>query len=115
MIHPLAKEFDRFLASNLRSTWLEVRSVHAYVRKSQRFIDGRLRNFIDIANVRVAKAKRGKGVFKGLVQLAMQVDSYEGVYVECVMNEQLAAHLNRNNWTMIDRSPPDFYKRKDTI
>lgn len=80
-----------------------------YVRINRRSLNGRIYNKVfDIASVEVKARQRGKGIFTKLVERLLARGLI--VYVESVMNDRLAAWLERNGFTRIDRYDRSYFR-----
>ena len=94
----------RFLASNLRNTWMSGSGLAVYVRKSTRMIEGRMVSCLDIANMVAQRPGRGTG--GRFIEDAQLLNPYEAIFFENVQNDRLARRLERTGWTRLPDDPP---------
>jgi hypothetical protein len=87
------KEFIQDESTN--RSWINEEHICVYVRRSKRFIDGQLKDCLDLANVSVDEEERGKGIFsKFLIHFEKEaVNLNRTVYLENVLEKRLQKHL----------------------
>lgn len=85
-----------FFNSSQRNTWIESPQMKVYVRKGGHLdTDFQLRIFLDIASIEVCSECRHKGHFKAFLTLCQEIQPYDGILVENVLNDSLRAYLRR--------------------
>jgi hypothetical protein len=86
----------RFFISYTRNTWLYPEPVKVYVRKGLHLgTDRKMHHYLDIANITVDPKFRRQGHFKAFLALCQEIQPYDGIKVENVVNEDLCAYLRR--------------------
>ena len=89
-------KLNEFFASSLRSKWLRSEEICVYVRKGRHLgTDRQIHSYLDIANVYVDPKYRHQGHFKAFLALCQQLQPYDGILVEIVLDEDLRAYLRR--------------------
>jgi hypothetical protein len=96
------KELIRsFLSSKKINEWISFGEMEVYVRKSKRYFPSIKDGFIscfDVANVNVIDGEQGKGKFTSffdvVIELA-QVQGYDAIYIESVINSKFAESLSK--------------------
>lgn len=103
---------EHFLASEGANAWIESMGYSVYARKAAHYVDGSVKDTVDIASVqRLAGSPRR---FWELVQRTGEAAKFrlgiEYVFIENVLNPTLAQSLRRRQWTEIyDACVPSFY------
>lgn len=118
-------EFDDFLSSGKRNEWIshpknsDDPHIKAYVRKSKRYISGKIVSCLDIANVHVHPKHEGKGLFKDLithVENHVNEGKADGVCVESIQNPVLERNLRKHGYSEDKSSavpgPPNLFKMR---
>lgn len=83
-----------FFASPLRNTWLTSKPVSVYVRKGYHLgSDNKPHHYLDIANIEVEAFCRRQGHFKTFLALCQQIQPYDGIKCETVLNNLLYHYL----------------------
>ena len=98
---------------NLRNQWIYEKFLHAYVRRSQRLLNGKMDFCLDIASVEVDEKHRGKGIFVKFLTKAEQEAKKMNrkVFVESILNEKLLNFLLNRGYVMCENSnPPSVFK-----
>lgn len=104
---------DVFLANRkVRNQWLEDRWLKAYVRKANRFVDGRLQTSLDIATMSCERPGMGRG--SRFIELSHAKNPFEITFLENVINPKLVEHLISYGWVRDGRQDfaPCFYKQR---
>jgi ribosomal protein S18 acetylase RimI-like enzyme len=84
----------KFLDSPFRNKWLESEQMKVYVRKGVHLgTDHKVHHYLDIANVVVEPEFRRQGHFKAFLALCQEIQPYDGLKLENVLNEDLCAYL----------------------
>jgi GNAT superfamily N-acetyltransferase len=95
----IARELDEFIERPQRNAWLYADHIHVYVRKARRLApDKSMVATLDVANVEVEDGYRGEGIFTAFLRVASRTAHSHGmvIFVENVLNEQLALHLRES-------------------
>ena len=100
---------DEFLVNSQRNSYVKHhinRVVYTiYLRKGQRYIDGRLyHKVLDIGNI--TASRKGTGSFAVLhkhIMSSLWAHDFDGIYVESVLNDQFANHLLGLGYTQVNR------------
>ena len=91
-----------FLDSPQKTTWLNMvrgsTRLSVYVRKSRRYLEGRLQDAIDIATANAYP--QGTGLFTAFVEKVEQIAKERDliVFVESILNEQLISFFVRRGY-----------------
>ena len=86
----------RFFISYTRNTWLTGEYIKVYVRKGLHLgTDRKMHHYLDIANITVDPRFRRQGYFKAFLALCQEIQPYDGIKVENVLNDDLRAYLRR--------------------
>jgi hypothetical protein len=83
---------DHFKANQ----WLSDDKMQVYVRKANRYLEGKRKVTLDIANVEVYH--RGKGTFTRFLEAVHEMNPWDATYVECVLNPRFAAFFVKRFW-----------------
>lgn len=106
-------EINKFLASNLRHAWVAALGYDVYIKKGRHYLQGEIKNTVDISSVHSADPNSTPGRFWELVQKigaqAEETRSLEYVYIECVLSYKLASSLRHRGWIEVNTEPPSFY------
>jgi predicted GNAT family N-acyltransferase len=98
MSYPTLKDFIH--SKILRNSHIEEPDLVAYMRKSNRFIEGKMHEFLDIGRILVDSNKRGTGVFKKFLSdvenFARQLN--RGVFIESIMEPRLIDFLKNRGY-----------------
>lgn len=91
----LRKIMEKFLASPNRNQWLATPQMEVYVRKGMHMVNRHMYFFIDLASMTVKEEMQSQGLFKQTLELFKQLcgTTYQGVYLENVLNPRLAQYL----------------------
>lgn len=103
---------DDFLQSTLRNSHIADANYVAYVRKSQRLIEGQTLKMFDLSSVTVPIKCQGQGRFKALLTKLKLLKSFDGIFVECIQNEHLLRYLEREGFKIApgsDLVSPNYY------
>lgn len=90
-----------------RNAWLEIKGIKVYLRHSQRLIDEQMVPMLDIGSIEINPP--GKGTFKRLLQLIIQVCPHSYIFVENVHNKRFAEYFLKNGWKPSPCYPLCFY------
>lgn len=104
---------ERFLTSNLNREWVYVTTkkyeINAYLRKARRFINGKMVRTLDLASITVIPQHAG-GCSALLDRLEL-LNTFDMIFVESVLNEDLAAYLARRGYECIgEECQPNYFK-----
>ena len=92
----MRKQLIEFFHSPRRNAWVELPQMKVYLRKGFHLgSDRQVHKFLDIAAVEVAFRFQRQGVFKAFLALCQQIQPYDGLLIECILNEDLRAYLRR--------------------
>jgi hypothetical protein len=92
----MREHLNEFFDSSLRNTWIESRQMKVYVRKGGHLgTDRQIHHFLDIASVEVYLKYRHQGHFKAFLALCQEIQPYDGILVEIVLDDHLRAYLRR--------------------
>jgi hypothetical protein len=105
---------ERITQSNLasRAHIKEPNFAGLYVRLTRRYIDGAAyRPVLDIADVNVREACRGRGVFTAFLDRVRDRYPTLHLFVENVMEERFQKHLERYGFTVVEPrlDPPCYF------
>jgi len=107
------EQFSGFLLSSNRNIWLEDKKMAVYVRKSKRYLDNVLMNCVDIGSVNIEEKYRGKGTFSSFLKKIEKINPYKVIYIENILNDNLAKHFKKIKWIEIKGIVSSFYKKMD--
>ena len=114
---PLERELKQFIDSSRSQytarAWLENADMKVYVRKSKRFIEGKMVTALDIASVEVAPEKRSQGLFTRFLNLAHRMNPFDATYIENALDDRFAEYFWRRDWELTDDVTRCFYKKKN--
>ena len=108
--------FDMFIRSEkVRNTWIYERNIAIYVRRSRRFIAGKVTLCLDLASVEVVEKSRGIGIFTSFLDRFEEAATKlnRAVFVESILEPRLVSFLNRREYTNYQLSTdlcPSMYK-----
>lgn len=101
----MREKLTEFFNSPMRTRWIQSPTIDVYVRKGRHLCtDGQIHSYLDIANVEVKPEYRHQGRFKAFLALCQEIQPYEGILVEIVLDQHLRAYLRRlvqedSRWT----------------
>lgn len=99
----------------LYRSWVETKAIRAYLRKSQRLLDGVARQCLDIASVEIADEYQQQGLFTAFVLQAHELHMWEATYIEHAYNSIIAHWCRKRGWKCDPGSDPlSFYLLKET-
>jgi hypothetical protein len=105
-------KLKHFLDSKDRNGWLQYGTLHVYVRKSRRRIEGEsLQPCLDIAT---AECKTpGQGGFSNFLAHAIALCPFEYIYIENVLEERFQQFFLKHGFIRDQHHPSDycFYKK----
>lgn len=108
---------SQFLASTdgPPNQWIRERCMNVYVRKSKRYINGKMVDCLDFASVEVDERHRGKGYLKKfLVRFEQEATKLKrAVYVESILEPRLVPFLTRMGYKFVPNTAmisPSMYK-----
>jgi hypothetical protein len=101
----LISELDKFLNSSIRNQYIGDENISIYIRKSKRSIDGKLIDFLDIANISIDEKIQGKKVFTNLIQTIISKYPNTNIFVESILNPAVETVLNKFSFKR--KSGPD--------
>lgn len=87
-----------------------------YIRVTKRFIDGEMKNTIDIGSIDVKEKHQGKGIFREILKEIEDLAQKNKltIFIECIHNEILIKMLERRNYIFIKEEfsfgAPNVYK-----
>jgi len=89
------KALQEFLSSPIRNQWIMTPQMEVYVRKGGHMLNQHMYMFLDLANITVYE--QSQGIFKQTLEVFKELSSpsLQGVYIENVLNPQLAEYLRR--------------------
>ena len=85
-----------FFNSPKRNTWICTPTIDAYVRKGRHLgTDHQIHTYLDLANFDVKEQYQHQGHFKAFLALCQEIQPYEGILVEIVLDDNLRTYLRR--------------------
>lgn len=109
-------ELDDFIekSKNIKystNKWLEFDEFKVYVRKTNRFLFGKIYTSLDIASIEVCEREQRKGICKNFIKRVHDNNPFDVTYIENVLNHYLSDHLERNGWMATGSElPKSYYK-----
>ncbi len=108
-------ELERVIKLPKANEWIMHGPVKLYIRVGERVVDEKKVKAIDLANFEIVDEKeRGKGHFSTLLKLVNDLGkkySYDGIYVESILNPDLVTILDNKGYRTVTRyDPPSMYK-----
>ncbi len=88
------REIDKFLDGPERNKWIGDDNMEIFVRKSKRFIEGKIQDFFDFATVNLDASIRGKKVFTNLLETFITNYPYN-IFVESIQNPAVTHILKK--------------------
>lgn len=87
-----------------------------YVRRAQRLINRKITQCLDLASIEIHEDLQGQGIASAILDLMEEINPWDTVYVENVLNEDFANTLRKRGY-VTDRSgglegPPCLYKTR---
>lgn len=86
-------QIKTFLESPLTNTYISTKEMNLYVRKSKRFLEGKIYNCFDLARILVYEPNRGKGIFTKFYKELVSTYPEMNIFVESILNERFAERL----------------------
>lgn len=78
-----------------RNLHLHRRGFKVYVRRSERRLDDRWVNTLDVASISIPEKERGRGWFRSFRRIVEAVNPWDAVYYEAVINPDLDAYFRK--------------------
>jgi short-subunit dehydrogenase involved in D-alanine esterification of teichoic acids len=82
-----------------RNKWIYTNNVKIYVRKSKRFVENKLYDFIDIATIEIEN--KGVGIFTKLLEEIEKKFPNINIFVESILNDRLYNFLLKKDFKEI--------------
>jgi len=96
-----------FYDSGLRNSWLRNDNINIYVRKSKRFINNQMIDFLDLATIDIFP--QGQGIFtKLLSRILEQFD--DNIFIESILSERFLNFFIEKDFTIQDEVNHNVYK-----
>ena len=108
-------KLKEFLNGKLRNVWITTKRLSVYVRKGHHYINGKMNDTLDIANISVNKKYMGKGIGMKFVNEAHEIHQYSLTYIENVLNPSFDEKLRKGGWTIITGNIEPFCYFKSKI
>lgn len=103
-----------FVRSGANRAHIEAGHIRAYIRNTERLIEGKRRRSLEIGSVELQPIHQRKGRFSRWLTVVEQIAldyRFDVTYVECVHNIYLVRYLLKCNYTHADAlTPPNLYK-----
>jgi hypothetical protein len=94
-----------------RNKWILTDNVKLYIRKSKRFIENEMRDFLDISSVEVEP--KGEKLFTNLLDRIEKEFSDKNIFVESILNDRLYEFLLKRGYLKTnDEFDKNLYKLK---
>lgn len=104
--------FEDFIKSDLRNSYIEEDGMSIYVRKSKRIVNKEVLSFIDIANVVVDEEVRCKGFFTRFMNRL--VDEYSfNIYVESILSPHVERTCKKLGFVRTDPFNLNMHKLRE--
>ena len=85
-----------FFDSPTRNQWLYSEQIQVYLRKGRHLgFDGKIHHYLDIASIEVEADFRRQGLFKAFLALSQEIQPYDGIKIENVLNDDLKTYLRK--------------------
>lgn len=113
------KEFIEIAESKYsHNSWIQDDKIKVYLRKGRHVVHPHiLATTLDIGAVEVDEKFQKQGIWTNFLNQAITLNPWEGVYIECVHNLDLAASLFKRGWFQVAQSitsaPESFYMPKN--
>jgi hypothetical protein len=72
---------------------IENEEIHLYLRTGYHAVGSVGHWFLDLASIDIAQP--GRGLFSEILQYCQAVTPYDGIFVECIVNERLMRHMKK--------------------
>lgn len=122
MLSLIDNQIKDFLKDDFqRNCWIFDEGFKAYLRKSNRNINGIIIKCLDIASIEIIESERGKGIFKCFLKKIVTVnDKIQIIYVENILNPLFLIYFKKNSnlWTLDNKSTlfsPSYYCFTDNL
>ena len=90
----LLTKLFHFLKSDEKNAWLENRTAKLYVRKSKRFIENGMLDFIDLATIGLKRDEdMGQGFLHHFLSRLLKTYPDKNFYIENILNDRIPKHL----------------------
>lgn len=99
---------DWWKNTTARNKWFRRDGVDVYIRRANRYIDGKMVTSFDVANIEVRKQR--KGSFTKFLDYFEQNIGTDIIYVESVLNPVLYPYLERRGYILHTELSDDFSK-----
>lgn len=101
-------EIDKFLKGPERNKWISDGMVEIYIRKSKRFIEGKLQDFFDFATINIEESIRGQKVFTNLLENFISKYPHN-IYVESILNPAVSHILKKFGFKETELDSSNMY------
>lgn len=87
--------------------------ISVYTRKGHHFVEGSIRECLDIASISIADEYQRLGLGMKVIDYMHNINPMSYTFIESLLNEQLHERLFRQHWLPVPNStPPSVYKVK---
>mgnify|MGYP001591645878 FL=1 len=108
-------KLKEFLNGKLRNVWITTKKLSVYVRKGHHYINGKIHDTLDIANISVNKKYGGKGIGMQFINEAHETHPYSFTYIENVLNPSFDEKLRKGGWIVIPSNIEPFCYIKNKV
>jgi len=92
----MREKLIEFFGSHRRTGWIYTPTIDVYLRKGRHLgTDHQIHSYLDIANIEVVPEFQNQGRFKAFLALCQEIQPYDGILVEIVLDDHLRAYLRR--------------------
>lgn len=101
-------EIGKFLKGPERNKWISDGMVEIYIRKSKRFIEGKLQDFFDFSTINIEESIRGQKVFTNLLENFISKYPHN-IYVESILNPAVSHILKKFGFKETELDSSNMY------
>ena len=112
----MTQNFKWFIESTQRNAWIQYGPMDVYIRRGIRIFEtSKITPTLEIASATIEEPFRGRGTFKRFLRMALRTiknpaNRFQSVYIECVHNDRLFAHLTaHSSFKLLPGADRSFY------
>jgi hypothetical protein len=92
----MREKLIEFFNSPKRNGWIFSPTIDVYIRKGRHLgTDHQIHSYLDIANIVVKPEYLHQGHFKAFLALCQEIQPYDGILFEIVLDDNMRAYLRR--------------------
>lgn len=106
----LLSEIDNFIKSIQRNSHVSDDMITMYIRKSKRYVNGVMDDFIDIASISIDESLWGKKIFTNLIDQLIKIYPDRNFYVESILNPAVETVIKKFGFIKIEGEDINYYR-----